>query len=245
VRAAHGAGLGLVAQILTMHETAFVYAGARDPEKAIALEKLRDEYPGRVALVKCVSADSGGNTELAKEIEARHVRVDTVIANAGICKFVGLVNEVSIDDLEEHFHVNVTGTIVLFQSMYYLLKKSANPHFIPVSTVGGRLSGGIIEAPFGNVSYGATKAALNWAARKIHFENPWLTCFPLSPGGVDTDMVQIGFAEDKTGLFEKIVDGNMIEVHAAAAVLVKLINDSTRETHGGEYVDRDGSRLEW
>ena len=71
--------------------------------------------------------------------------------------------------------MNVTGTVVLFQAVYSLLKKSTNPRFVPVTSVGGRLSGGLIETPFGNVSYGATKAALNWVSRKIHFENPWLS----------------------------------------------------------------------
>lgn len=32
----------------------------------------------------------------------------------------------------------------------------------------------MVEVPFGNVAYGASKAALNWATRKIHFENDWL-----------------------------------------------------------------------
>ena len=71
--------------------------------------------------------------------------------------------------------MNVTGTVVLFQAVYSLLKKSTNPRFVPVTSVGGRLSGGLIETSFGNVSYGATKAALNWVSRKIHFENPWLS----------------------------------------------------------------------
>lgn len=57
--------------------------------------------------------------------------------------------------------------------------------------------------------------------------------------------MQIAFAEDETGVFEKIVDGNMIEPDVAAAILVKLIDHSTRQKEGGEYVDRDGSRIEW
>ena len=70
-------------QILAMHETAFVYAGVRNPESAAELEKLRVKYTDRIAIVKCVSGDSEGNAALAKEIEARHGHVDTVIANAG------------------------------------------------------------------------------------------------------------------------------------------------------------------
>ena len=49
-----------------------------------SLQNLQAKYPGRIALVKCVSADVEGNAALAKEIEKRHGRLDTVIANAGM-----------------------------------------------------------------------------------------------------------------------------------------------------------------
>ena len=77
-------GFGLVAHILATHPNAFVYAGVRDITKASALEELRQQYAGRIAIVQCVSADAEGNAQLAKEIRARHGRVDTVIANAGM-----------------------------------------------------------------------------------------------------------------------------------------------------------------
>lgn len=76
-------GFGFVTQILAKHHTAFIYAGARDPDKASALLDLKNKHPDRLAIVKLVSADVEGNAEVAKVIEARHGRVDTVIANAG------------------------------------------------------------------------------------------------------------------------------------------------------------------
>lgn len=62
-----------------------MYAGARDPSKATALEELSKKYPGRIAIVKCVAADAAGNAQLAQVIKEKHGRVDTVIANAGAC----------------------------------------------------------------------------------------------------------------------------------------------------------------
>ncbi len=76
-------GLGLVTQILAAHDNAFVYAGVRNLDNASALKDVEIRYPTRIAVVKCVSADVEGNTALGKEIEKRHGRVDTVIANAG------------------------------------------------------------------------------------------------------------------------------------------------------------------
>ena len=60
-----------------------MYAGARNPDNATSLAELKVKYPDRLAIVKLVSADVEGNAAVAKEIEARHGHVDTVIANAG------------------------------------------------------------------------------------------------------------------------------------------------------------------
>ena len=62
----------------------FVYAGVRDVTKASALHELSQKYGGRISIVKYVSGDADGNAQLAKEIQEKHGRLDTVIANAGM-----------------------------------------------------------------------------------------------------------------------------------------------------------------
>lgn len=79
-----------------------------------------------------------------------------------------------LDSKHRVIKVNVTGTIILFQAVYNLLKKSVRPRFIPISSDGGCLNGPVVRAPIGGPPYGASKAALNWTIRKIHFENDWL-----------------------------------------------------------------------
>ncbi|PPQ80882.1 hypothetical protein CVT25_001891 [Psilocybe cyanescens] len=239
-----GIGFGLVKHALEKHEDSFVYAGARDPLKATALQDLKTKYPGRIAVVKCVSGDEAGNAAVAKEIEERHGRVDTVIANAALWNAFSPVSEVVAKDLEEHFHVNVTGPIVLFQSVLSLLKKSANPRFISVSSVGGCIGTGmgIVSTQAGGICYGSTKAALNWATRKIHFENDWLVAFPLSPGAVDTDMVKDACDDD--AVFKKLWEPiEPVSVANAAALILKVVDESTREKNGGEFMHLDGSKI--
>ncbi|PPQ79770.1 hypothetical protein CVT25_003323 [Psilocybe cyanescens] len=237
-------GFGLVKHALEKHEDSFVYAGARDPSKATALQDLKTKYPGRIAVVKCVSGDESGNAAVAKEIEERHGRVDTVIANAALWNAFSPVSEVVAKDLEEHFHVNVTGPIVLFQSVLSLLKKSANPRFISVTSVGGRIGTDVnlVSTQVGGICYGSTKAALNWATRKIHFENDWLVAFPLSPGTVDTDMVKEACADDAA--FKKLWEPiEPVSVANAAALILKVVDESTREKNGGEFMHLDGSKI--
>lgn len=73
--------------------------------------------------------------------------------------------------------VNVSGPIILFQAMYDLLKKSANPRFVSMSSIGRCVGIGLVSTQVPGICYGATKAALNWATRKIHFENDWLGAY--------------------------------------------------------------------
>ncbi|KAF9035402.1 hypothetical protein BDZ89DRAFT_1036270 [Hymenopellis radicata] len=57
---------------------------------------------------------------------------------------------------------------------YDLLKISKESKFIPVTTDRASLTGHI-SMPAGNNSYtGVSKVALNYIARRIHFENDWL-----------------------------------------------------------------------
>ncbi len=79
-----------MSSILASRPEAYVYAGARDPPTATELEELAKTYPGRIAIVKCVSADAAGNADLAKLIKEKHGRVDTVIANAGASAILSL-----------------------------------------------------------------------------------------------------------------------------------------------------------
>lgn len=77
-------------EILGKHDSAVVYAGARDPEKAVALHELKARYQERITIVRLISGDVEGNAAIAQEIEARHGRMDTVIANAGMyCHSIG------------------------------------------------------------------------------------------------------------------------------------------------------------
>ena len=71
--------------------------------------------------------------------------------------------------------INVVGTLILFQAAYPLLKTStSSPKFIPMSSGGGSNTEGT-PVPAGLLAYGSSKAALNYLARKLHFEHEELS----------------------------------------------------------------------
>ncbi|KAF9472594.1 NAD(P)-binding protein [Pholiota conissans] len=246
--ATRGLGLGFVSQIPVKYPSAIVYAWAREPSSsgADALKRVANMYPGRVEIVKYVSADEVGNAEVAKEIRTRHGKVDVVIANAAICSGLAPVHKADMNAFKEHFTVNVMGPIVLFKAFYGLLKASPSPKFIPITSVGGSLVI-TVSGPLQGVCYCSSKAALNWISRKIHFENEWLLCFPFAPGGVDTDMLRTTIADDITGKFADAVEkqGVPLTPDAAANKMIDIIMTATREGEGGQYVNIDSSRLPW
>jgi NAD(P)-dependent dehydrogenase (short-subunit alcohol dehydrogenase family) len=74
--------------------------------------------------------------------------------------------------------VNVNGSLVLFQTVYPLLKASTpSPKFMAISSIAGSIT--IAPGfPFKSIAYGASKAALNFVVRKLHSENDGLgECF--------------------------------------------------------------------
>jgi len=157
---------------------------------------------------------------------------------------MGPASETPVEAMQEHLNINVTGILVLFQAMFSLLKESKNPKFIPITSASASLTA-YISLPIGYTCYGATKAAVNYIARKIHFENEWITCFPLSPGVVKTDMAISHRAMDTTGALAPIQDQMQITPEKCAALLISIIEESTREKDGGEFINVDGSKIPW
>ncbi|KAF8176062.1 NAD(P)-binding protein [Pholiota molesta] len=241
--ASRGIGLAIVNSIASKDNSAIIYAGVRDPSGgASQLRELLPKYPGRVEIVKYVAGDKEGNDAIATEIKAKHGRVDTVIANAGIANYTGKVHEAPVDKFQEHFSVNVLGPIVLFQSIRDLLKASSLPRFIPISSGAGCLT--VIQAGSMDVApYGASKAALNWVTRKIHFENEWLVAFPQCPGAVETDLAKPTL--DENSKHSERLRRVMRQPNVAADILVDIFSASTREKDGGQFHNAEGGMHPW
>ncbi|KAJ3783066.1 hypothetical protein GGU10DRAFT_274275 [Lentinula aff. detonsa] len=125
-----------------------------------------------------------------------------------------------------------------------LLKSSKHPKFIPIISFAGPSLTAVISMPVEVTCYGMTKAAFNYMARRMHFENEWIGstfCFPLSPGvTVDTDMF-------KCSLFVFPVQQQMMSLspERCATLLVNIIEESTREKDGGEFINIDGTKIPW
>lgn len=179
-----GLGRGLLEALIKRPNTV-VIAGVRNRSDTSS-KSLSSLDTGAGSKIVTVIIDSNVESSAQKAIDSLKTqyditKLDTVIANAGISNYYGPAATTPISEVREHFEVNAVGTLLLFQATWPLLKLSSSPMFVAIST--GVASIGDMESiRLPATAYGMSKVALNYMVRKIHFENPELTAFVMSPG---------------------------------------------------------------
>lgn len=180
-----GIGEGFVKKYLSRPNTTLI-GTVRDPAgvEGQALTKLPAALGSKVILVKVESTSETDAKDAIYTLSSHDIsHIDTVIASAGIFRSDAFrkVCEMKTSDLLEHVDVNAAGMIRLFQATLPLLRKADKPIFMAVSSIVATL-GGMEHSPYTLGSYGASKAALNFLVRCIHFEQPELIAFAVHPG---------------------------------------------------------------
>lgn len=240
-----GIGKGLTAGLLQRPNTT-VIAGVRDTRKSESvLYGLPAATGSKLIIVKLDSQSETDAKEMVSQLALEHgiTSLDFVISNAGIAHSGATIAETLSDVLRDHFNTNTIGPVLLFQAVKPLLQASRNgkPVFVAISSVIGSM--GFQEAFVGFPSkfspYGASKAALNWVVRRIHFEEPWLTAYVTHPGLVLTEM-----ATSMTGSSEEAVAMGAVTVDASVAGMLKTLDSASREI-GGTFQNYDGTTLPW
>jgi NAD(P)-dependent dehydrogenase (short-subunit alcohol dehydrogenase family) len=115
---------------------------------------------------------------------ARFGRIDVLVNNAGISRFVGL-EEGSEDDLDELLAINVKAPFRVIRAALPHLKAAGSGRVVNVASLSGKRVMGL------NAGYQMSKhavVALTHAVRRIGWEHG-IRATALCPGYVDTDLV--------------------------------------------------------
>ncbi|WWD00500.1 hypothetical protein V866_007416 [Kwoniella sp. B9012] len=209
-------GVGLALSRLFVKRGYKVVAAVRDLSKAPPIE-------GLAAVVKIDSNKELDSAKAIEELKAKGIDdLDIVIANAGIASPLAYMRDTNMSAYDEYFRVNTKAPLSLFIATYPLLKKKGSK-FIVISSAAAQNS---MEHFKTNGTYGASKAAINYITRQIHFEEPHLTAFTLAPGFLDTDMGIAGAKELGLGYPPE-------KVSITAPKMVDLVEKSDRESRGG------------
>lgn len=234
-----GIGKSLVEKYLSRPNTTVV-AGVRDPTNpsSEALYSLPASTGSKVIVVKIDSLSETDAKAAISTLQSRHGidRLDIVIANSAIAKYLGPGAETPISEVKDHFMVNAVGPLILFQAAWPLLQLSEVPKFLLISTISASITE-MESNPFGTTAYGASKAAVNYIVRKLHFENPSLVAIPMHPGWVQTDMGNTAAVEG--GLKEAPVT-----IEQSVNGMVSQLDAANRET-SGKFASFDGAEIGW
>ncbi|KAL7947002.1 hypothetical protein V8C42DRAFT_319390 [Trichoderma barbatum] len=188
-----GIGLQLTKKFVARDNTV-VIAAVRNPDNASSTQTLLELPCGAessLVIIKIDSLDISSAASGIASVSNSIDHLDLVIANAGILKQFGPVSEMDLSEISAHIAVNTTAPIALLQATKPLLQKAANPRFVALSTSIGSITE-MEDFPAQLGAYGASKAAINYLMRKVHFEETWLTSMVVDPGWTQTDMGNTG-----------------------------------------------------
>ncbi len=194
--ATDGIGLEAAKELARLgHE---VVLHSRDAEKALqAADKVRQSVPGARLQTTCADlSDLGRVVQMAHELNARLHGLDVLLHNAGVYM---PARQLSANGFEMTLAVNYCAPFVLTRWLLPLLKQSADPRVVTVSSVVHR-SGRIA---FDNMNgerefdayhaYANSKLADTLFANALAHREAWLCSNSLHPGVIDTKLLHAGY----------------------------------------------------
>ncbi|KAH8692888.1 hypothetical protein BGW36DRAFT_385417 [Talaromyces proteolyticus] len=190
---ARGIGFEIVRQLAAKpdNEVKTIFATSRTENTR--LKELTQQYPGRVIFVPITVGDEISIRNAVPSIETALADkgvngLDVLINNAGIVGWTH-ATEMSMADLSDVFHINVTGVHMMIQAFLPLLRKGDQKKVINISSSVGSIARQPIYKSLPSASYKVTKAALNmltvvWA-QELSEEGFTVLC--QNPGWLKTD----------------------------------------------------------
>ena len=203
-------GIGAAAARALAAEGARVVIGARRAER---LKALAAELNGSAIVVEMDVRKSEDSQKLVEAALDAHGRLDTIVVNAGIGVYGGIM-DMSDQQIEEMIETNVSGTVWPIRAAVPLLLKGDGGDIVIVASVAG-LRGAGDEAV-----YAATKFAQVGLAGALDRElrEKGIRVTAICPGGVATEFAMgTGRTPDMPGLEE------MLRPEDVAAAIVSVL----------------------
>ncbi|KAI0976936.1 NAD(P)-binding protein [Xylaria arbuscula] len=189
--ASRGLGLALARQLVSMPSTTVskVFATARGV--SAALDDLVRAYPNQVVVLKLDVTDEKSVHQVAARVEAKleGKGLDVLINNAGVCSYVADGIK-SMDDLQDHFTINVLGVHWVTRAFLPLLQKGNLKKVVNISTSLASITIASAAQHVPAPSYKVSKAAMNALTVQyaLEYEKEGFSFFALSPGWLKTDL---------------------------------------------------------
>ena len=150
-----------------------MYLGARSSSKgAAALEDLQSrKLPGTIEFIQLDVQSDDNINQAASSIKESHGKLDIIVNNAGVAGPPGATER---ERIQTAFDVNATGPYLLTKALVPLLRHSANPRVINISSGAGSIGRRLFpDSPMYKINapqYRASKTALNMLTMCLHVE---------------------------------------------------------------------------
>ena len=187
----------------------------------------------------CDVTDGAGTRALVREVTDRFGRVDVLVNNAGI-NVEGLLEDLSDDDWDRCFDVNVGGTFKMCRAVAPVMKAQRSGRIVNAASFAA------IVPSVGAGAYAASKAAVVQLTRTLAGElGPWgVTANAYAPGMVPTAMN--GFAEMPEAAQDRLLDTLTLrrwgDPQEVADAVCFLASDAARYVTG-TLLDVSGGKL--
>lgn len=228
-----GGGIGRATALALSREGAKVCIADIDPTRAekVAAE-LREKGKEAISLEVDVT-NIKHITRMLKVAEDNFARVDILVNGAGICQRKS-VDELTEDDWDRMYMVNLKGTFFCSQAALRVMKKQKSGKIINIASLSGEVGGIKVGA-----NYAATKAGIICLTKSLaKFAAPYINVNAISPGIIDTEMIK-GAGYDpgdvplrRIGTPEEVAD----VIVFLASHLSRYITGANIDINGGVYM---------
>ena len=185
--AARGIGFELVKQYAEADSRNVIVAAVRDLKAAKALDTLATQH-NNVHIVPLDTSQQQSIDDSLALLPPHFTHVDLLWNNAGVMLKPTPVPELTADIVNDTLRTNVTGPLLVVRAYLPLLRASSQPKVINISSELGATHLAAPVAEWGEIAYGASKAALNFSNLALKTAIPDVTFLSISPGWVGTDM---------------------------------------------------------
>jgi len=232
-----GIGRALVEKMAQRGASLIVTSHTPTKEFEMELTVLSEQYQIQTELLYF---DIGNSEEIDGALkQLARKRIDVLVNCAGVAQG-GTLGTTSIKTFKETFNVNFLGVMQITQYIQRLMMRQRSGSIINIGSVSG------CENYGGNISYGASKAALIWATKELSKElAPFgirVNC--VSPGTTETDMVQTRTKKQMDAVLERIALKRMASAEEIAEAVLFLASDRASYITGHNLIV-DGGRLNY
>lgn len=215
-----GLGLEFARQLSTRKDDTRILATAREPEKAVDLQRLvHAVYPLDVADPKSIE-------KLADHVKDQPI--DVLINNAGVSSDTKSIATLDPEDMRVTFAVNAIGPLLVTKSVLKNLEAGRRKTVFNITSQLGSIANNKEGSSY---AYRGSKAALNQMSVCLANEKrkDGFICVVVHPGWVKTDM---GGPQAT------------LEPEESIAAMIKLL-DGLKAEDSGKFFNYDGKPMPW